>query len=139
MKNPMEKTNTRSAAPSTPGSVIGTKTRQKMRVRPAPMPRAAISTRSSRPRIAEAIGKTAKGIRKCVIPTITPNSLRTSASGSAIRPAPSSELLMSPRFERIDNQPKARVRTEIQKGMKMQSSVKSRATGPPRTHKSATA
>lgn len=44
-----------------------------------------------------------------------------------------------PRFERIDNQPKARVRTEIQKGMKMQSSVKSRATGPPRTHKSATA
>src|ERR1700761_714253 len=64
-KKPRGKTKTMSAAPTTPEAVIGRNTRQKMRRREAPSPRAARSTRSSTDRMEEASGKTANGVRTC--------------------------------------------------------------------------
>jgi hypothetical protein len=77
-------------------------------------------------RMAEAIGNTAKGIRKCVMPMMTPSSLRASASGSLMMPADCSHVLMSPRLDSIASQPKARVSTDIQKGTRMQNSASMR-------------
>ena len=108
-------------------------------MRLAPMPRAASNTRSSRLRIAEAIGKTAKGMRKCVMPTMTPNSLRTSVSGSEMMPIACSQVLISPRLDSSATQPKARVSTEIQNGTRMQNSATIRCVGVPRTQTKAIA
>ena len=68
------------------------------------------------------------------MPTMTPNSLRTSASGSLMMPADCSQVLISPRLDSSASQPKARVSTEIQKGTRMQNSASMRCTGLPRTH-----
>lgn len=66
--------------------------------------------------MADAIGKTANGMRKCVMPRITPNSLRTMVKGSEMTPSCVSQVLIRPRLDNSDTQPKARVSTEIQKG-----------------------
>jgi hypothetical protein len=124
-----------------PGAVIGRNICQKVRIRVAPMPRAASSTRSSRLRMADAIGNTANGIRKCVMPSTTPKLVAHHAS-AAPRLCPNcvSQVLISPRFESSDTQPKARVSTEIQNGIRMQSSAikrfvsANRAPRPERSH-----
>ncbi len=77
-KKPSVNTKVMRAEPAMPDSVMGRNTLQKTRRRDAPSPWAASSTRSSTARMAEASGKTAKGISTCTIPTTTPNSLRTS-------------------------------------------------------------
>ena len=87
-KKPSAKTKTISAAPMMPGSVIGTNTDQKMRVRAGAEASRGKQHALVEARMADASGKTANGIRKCVMPTMTPNSLRTSASGSADQPSP---------------------------------------------------
>ena len=84
--------------------------------------------------MADASGNTAKGMRKCDMPTMTPNSLRTSVSGSEMKPIDCSQVLIRPRLDNSATQPKARVSTEIQNGTRMQNSASTRCTGLPRTH-----
>ena len=72
------------------------------------------------------------------MPTTTPNSLRTMVSGSDRMPSASSRSFRMPRLDSSTSQPKARVRTEIQNGIRIQSSITSRCTGPPRTQSSVT-
>ena len=73
------------------------------------------------------------------MPTTTPNSLRTSVSGSESTPSDCSQVLISPRLDSSATQPKARVSTEIQNGTRMQNSAMRLCVGVPWTQMKAIA
>ncbi|MCY1246209.1 hypothetical protein D9M72_594180 [compost metagenome] len=123
MKKPRQNTKTMMKAPSTPGTVCGTKMFQNVRIWPAPKPRAASSTRGSRRRMVETSGKMANGTMKCTMPITTPSSLRVSCSGSLMIPSDCSQPLSMPLLRRAISQPKARTSTDSQNGMNTQIST----------------
>src|SRR6218665_1280778 len=116
MKKPRQNTNTIIKAPSSPGSVCGTSTAQKVRRPSAPKPRAASSVRRSIWRMLEDSGKTAYGTMKCTMPTTTANSLRVICTGPGIKPTLISKVLRMPSLPSAISQPNARTRTEIHIG-----------------------
>ena len=63
------------------------------------------------------------------MPTSTPNSLRTSGSGSVIRPSPASAPFTSPSLRSRVSQAKARTSTDTQNGTSTKAVIHTRCRG----------